>query len=143
MPSAITDKLLQGSWPQDMSQAYQHADVIVFCAQERPPPDHVVPPGKRLFYIPYDDTHDLRVVPIVDLQKLAKRLAEEIHAGKRVLVTCAMGLNRSGLLTALTLGRAYGMSGEQAVQRVRDRRPGALRNGIFARLARDLIDGRR
>ncbi len=143
MPSAITPFLMQGSWPRDMTLAFQHADTVVFCAQEMPPPKHTVPAGKATIYIPYDDTHDLSAVPIIDLQRLAKRLAGEIQRGRRVLITCAMGLNRSGLLSALTVARAYNVSGAEAVKLVKQKRNGALCNHVFAKLAQELADGKR
>ena len=45
--------------------------------------------------------------------------------------TCRLGLNRSALVTATALTYA-GMTGEQALARLRERRPGALFNGTFA-----------
>jgi hypothetical protein len=45
----------------------------------------------------------------------------ELEEGNRVLVRCQAGLNRSGLITALTLC-AYGMDGEEAIELIRSRR---------------------
>ena len=69
---------------------------------------------------------------------LIHELADWAHhrwsSGKRVLIRCAGGMNRSGLLVGLTLIRS-GMSAEGAVDLIRERRhPGALNNYSFVRL---------
>jgi len=46
-------------------------------------------------------------------------------AGKRVLVTCAQGINRSALIVALVL-MIHGMPAERAITRIR-----ALRKGVI------------
>jgi protein-tyrosine phosphatase len=48
-----------------------------------------------------------------------------------VLAHCGVGLNRSALMIALIL-RYLGMDGAAAVDRCRQRRPGALYNKVFA-----------
>jgi protein-tyrosine phosphatase len=48
-----------------------------------------------------------------------------------VLSHCGMGFNRSALVAGVILHK-LGMSGPDIVQRIRDRRPGALFNDCFA-----------
>jgi protein-tyrosine phosphatase len=64
----------------------------------------------------------------------AREVARRLRKGQRVLVTCAMGLNRSGLVSALAL-RMQGVPSERAIAAVRQARgPNALNNGQFRRL---------
>lgn len=67
----------------------------------------------------------------VELEAIAERVAEAVRAGRRVLVRCQAGLNRSGLVTALTLIR-LGHATNEAIDLIRERRsPDALFNGHF------------
>jgi protein-tyrosine phosphatase len=50
---------------------------------------------------------------------------------KRVLVHCAQGYNRSGLVNGVILN-VDGMPGVDAVKLIREKRPGALFNLVFA-----------
>ena len=65
------------------------------------------------------------------LHAVARLAAELVRRGDRVLAHCGVGLNRSALMCALIL-RYLGMDGAAAVERCRERRPGALYNDIFA-----------
>jgi protein-tyrosine phosphatase len=58
-------------------------------------------------------------------------VADLVTAGHRVLVHCRMGFNRSALVIATAL-TYMGLSGRQALQDLRRRRPGALFNEVFA-----------
>src|SRR5215813_6122389 len=69
-----------------------------------------------------------------DLEKLhavAKMGASLIRTGHRVLSHCGMGLNRSALMAGLIL-TYLGMPGAEAVELLRQTRPGALYNENFA-----------
>jgi hypothetical protein len=93
--------------------------------------DHGVPEaaGKFLYiYLPIQDGE----LPDLDrLHAVARLAAELVRRGDRVLAHCGVGLNRSALMIALIL-RYLGLSGEDAVARCRQRRPGALYNDVFA-----------
>ena len=54
-----------------------------------------------------------------------------VRAGHRVLSHCGMGFNRSALVAGLIL-HDLGMPGPSVVERLRERRPGALFNDRFA-----------
>jgi dual specificity protein phosphatase-like protein len=84
----------------------------------------------RLLYIyfPFDD-HELP--DLEQLHALAQLGAQLIAQGQRVLVHCAMGHNRSALLAGVIL-TYLGVSGAEAVTRLRQRRHGALYNTHFA-----------
>jgi protein-tyrosine phosphatase len=80
-------------------------------------------------YFPILDTADLP-----DLHKLHAIThlgARLIAAGNKVLSHCGMGFNRSALVAGLIL-TDLGMTGEAAVALLREKRPGALYNEVFA-----------
>ena len=71
-------------------------------------------------------------VPLI--HELADWAHDRWSSGRRLLIRCMGGMNRSGLLVGLTLIRS-GMSAEGAVDLIRERRhPGALNNYSFVRL---------
>ena len=61
------------------------------------------------------------------LHGIARLGASLVREGSVVLSHCGMGFNRSALVAGLIL-HELGMPGKDAVQRVRERRPGALFN---------------
>jgi protein-tyrosine phosphatase len=65
------------------------------------------------------------------LHALAKLGARLVGNGEKVLAHCGMGFNRSALVAGLVL-TYLGMNGEDAVALLREKRPGALFNEIFA-----------
>ena len=86
-------------------------------------------PGNFLYiYFPIDDG---QLPNLTRLHAVAMLGANLIQGGHRVLSHCGMGLNRSALMAALIL-RYLGTEPGCAVDRCRERRPGALFNPIFA-----------
>jgi protein-tyrosine phosphatase len=74
--------------------------------------------------------------PFSTLRSLAD-LVEDLRAdGKRVLIHCAAGINRSGLLSAASLIRG-GHDPDEAIDLVRQARSGALNNQNFVDLLHD------
>ena len=89
-----------------------------------------VPERCLYVYFPiYDD--DEQIPPLSKLRAIARMAATLIQEGHVVLSHCGMGYNRSAFVAGLILVE-IGMSGRQAVARLRERRPGALYNPIFA-----------
>lgn len=71
-------------------------------------------------------------VPVI--YDLADWAHDRWSSGRRVLIRCAGGMNRSGLLVALTLMKS-GLEADEAIALVRDRRhPWALSNRSFVEL---------
>ena len=81
-------------------------------------------------YFPFADD-DQSLPNVVKLRAIADMAASLIREGHRVLTHCNMGFNRSGLVAGLIL-KSLGFSGDAAVTRIRERRPGALYNDRFA-----------
>jgi protein-tyrosine phosphatase len=84
----------------------------------------------RLLYI-YFPFEDQELPDLHQLHALGQLGAQLVAQGQRVLVHCAMGHNRSALLAGVIL-TYLGMSGADAVARLRQRRHGALYNPHFA-----------
>jgi len=92
-------------------------------------PNHVL----YLYYPIFDED-----LPDLDKLKAVARLGSSlIQAGHKVLSHCGMGFNRSALVAGLILVH-LGMSGEEAYQLLRTKRPGALFNEVFANYLRGL-----
>lgn len=132
----LPGRLAQGSYPGASASIFKNWDVVVYCAEELQP-SVAAPTGKAVYYFPIDDDIYRPVPPEVSQLgwKLAGKLADHVRAGHRVLTTCAMGANRSGLINGMTLMRINGMSGATAVEIIkRNRRSGgqeALSNPMF------------
>lgn len=128
----IAPKLYQGSKPPIGERLREiGVDVLILCAMEYQPPESDFP-GVRVEHAPLDDGElDERQWKIA--QKAATKAALAVRSGKRTLVTCAMGANRSGLVTALTLRQLTGRSGSRIIRHIRDRRPGSLCNPWFVK----------
>ena len=90
----------------------------------------VIPNRCVYVYMPIDD--DDRELPnMTRLRAIARMAAALMAEGHRVLSHCGMGFNRSALMAGLILIE-LGMSGSEAVARLRTRRAGALYNDLFA-----------
>ena len=66
------------------------------------------------------------------LWTLAAAAADWIAEGRRVLVHCVAGINRSSLVNGMILFRAGFGDGPAIVSHIRQCRPGALMNATFA-----------
>jgi hypothetical protein len=93
--------------------------------------DHCIPTvPNQVLYI-YFPIYDEELPNLAKLNGVADIGAGLIRSGHRVLSHCGMGFNRSALVAGLILLR-LGMTGCEAVQRLRGCRPGALFNQVFA-----------
>ena len=93
--------------------------------------DHGVPTVPNQVLYLYYPIYDEELPNLAKLHAVADLAAALIRSGHRVLSHCGMGYNRSALVAGLTLCR-FGMSGAEAVARLRERRIGALFNDVFA-----------
>lgn len=126
----ITDRIAQGGLGHNPRQvpalvelAFSKFDVVVLCAVELQPKVHV-PKGKRLMRFPIDDDDYRPLPPEVGLlaHQMGAQLARLARSGKRVLITCAQGVNRSGLITAMTLLYATNLPPKAIVDLIRKKR---------------------
>ena len=93
--------------------------------------DECIPsaPGACLYI--YFPIFDEELPNLARLEGLAMLGAHLIRNGHRVLSHCGMGYNRSALVAGRILHQ-LGMRGPEILQRLRERRPGALFNEVFA-----------
>jgi protein-tyrosine phosphatase len=127
----IPKYLAQGSVPLDYDLRGRF-DTVVLCAEEL---QDVPLPGYEIIHAPFDDSGKPPTSAEVSIAwKAAKRVAKRVNAERRVLVTCHMGWNRSGLVTGFTL-IMLGLTARQAVDAIRMARgPSALGNRHFVKL---------
>jgi protein-tyrosine phosphatase len=99
----VIGNLWQGSAPPESDELCNDFDCLVLCAIEYQYPTKF--PGMELEKIPLHDdgVHILSLEEKKNTLQLAKRVCDWIQNEKRVLVTCAQGLNRSGLVVGLTM----------------------------------------
>ena len=93
--------------------------------------DHCIPTVPNHVLYVYFPIYDEDLPNLAKLNAVADMGAGLIRSGHRVLSHCGMGFNRSALVAGLILLR-LGMSGSEAVRRLRGCRPGALFNDVFA-----------
>jgi protein-tyrosine phosphatase len=125
----VSSKLYQGSVP-DPASSYESFSMIVLCAQEKQPE---LPRFKGTILRPaFDDTLMPTDQDIRRARDAAACVGAELMRGGRVLVTCAAGLNRSGLVTGLALTMMTRLSATEIVRMIRAARSeDALGNETF------------
>lgn len=141
--SEILPNLFVGSKPSP--GRHEGIDTIILAAMEYQPPADLFP-GTEVIHVPLDDAPDrpMREDEITAATKAAGRVARRLRAGRRVLATCQMGLNRSALVAALAMHEVYGMNADEIIARLRRARGAwSLSNPNFERLLRTVIDVRR
>lgn len=126
----VLEGLAQGSAPAPETPL--PFDVLVLCAREyQPKPASLYYPRKTVLYAPLDDSGRPPTRDEIGIAATTSRAALRAYQhGKRVLVTCWMGRNRSGLVTGLILMQ-LGYSSLEAITLVRCAREGALSNPFF------------
>lgn len=128
-------ELMLREWAESVPLGHDpRYDALVLCAEEVQftPRTRVKPP---IHHLPLrDEEVQLTLRAREATAATARRVARRVLLRQRVLVTCAMGLNRSGLVSALAL-RALGLEPAEAVSLVRRARgPLALSNAVFEQL---------
>ena len=131
----VVSGLFIGSMPPP---GQRDVDVIVLAAVEyQPPAEHF--PGTEVLHAPIDDDpkRPMTDAEITIAVRAAATVGRRLHARKKVLSSCAMGLNRSSLIAALAM---RGMSADQIIEKIRlARGPYALSNPNFERLIRVML----
>jgi protein-tyrosine phosphatase len=111
-------------------------DLLVLCARELQP-TRVAFHG-RVVRCPLRDA-------VLDHQELAtavlaaKEVGDMLIGGGRVLVTCAMGRNRSALVAGLALAMVTRMTADQIIRLIRARRDNSLTNEHFRDILQRLV----
>ena len=103
-------------------------DLVIFCAKDFAPPPQALqdrsPHRPRAYHAPLVDspTTPITAEETYIASQAANHAAQTFASGKRVLITCVEGKNRSGLVTALVHHMLTGDGGAAAVRHVRERR---------------------
>lgn len=126
-----------GAPPTGQGLAETGIDALVLCARDYQPAASFFP-GVEVLSVPGDDAPISKVPPavIAEWQRASLWVAAAVLRGKRVLVTCAAGRNRSGFVSALAVRQLTGLDGARCVEIVQNARPNALTNPTFANFIR-------
>ena len=130
----VGPNLWVGSRPLPGRYRWLHA--LVLTAIEYQPPGWAFP-GITIVRAPLDDdpSRPMTREEVDAAISGGRTVARFLTAHQRVLVTCAMGLNRSALVAALAMQDAFDMSADEAIYRIREARgPVALSNPNFTGL---------
>ena len=98
----VEDSLWIGGYKAPQNLPFK-PDLWVHCAEEIRPDSKL---AKKVIWLKMDDDEwDWRSHPkeVAEILKVVKRANKAIRGSKRVVVTCHMGLNRSGLVTGLLM----------------------------------------
>ncbi len=129
--SEVVPRLYQGGAVVP-GHSYDAFSLIILCAQEHQP---VLPHFRGQLLRPaFDDTTTPSSGEVGRAQVAARHVVREYRRNLQgnILVTCAMGWNRSGLVTALALTQLTGWSTGQIIDVIRRARgPNAMSNPAF------------
>lgn len=130
----VASRLHQGG-RVDETHHYPEFSMIVLCAREIQPAMSRF--GGKVIHAPFDDTHSPTERDLARAVDAACAVVREITIGGRVLVTCSMGWNRSGLVVGLALNQLTGLPAHRIVELIRKARgEDALSNQTFERIVR-------
>lgn len=127
--------LFIGSAPDGRTDVFDRFDYVVFSAQELQPA--TITPRDAMSSVircPLADADPPRPGDLNLARACARKVAILVQRGKRVLVTCAQGRNRSGLICGLVIRYLLpGVDGGGIVDHIRALRPYALTNLAYAK----------
>ena len=119
-------------------------DVMLSVASDLFPHSEVVASGFRRACIPFPDVvpPDETTVGISrnHLRLTSDFIQENVDRGRRVLVHCAGGKDRTGLVLAHYMAKRENLDAAEAIRRLREIRPEALSAEGWEGMARELID---
>lgn len=99
--------------------------------------DECIPTAPNHCLYVYFPIFDEELPNLNKLEAVVSLGAHLVANGHSVLSHCGMGFNRSALVAGRILHR-LGMPGHAVIERLRERRPGALFNDVFAAHIREL-----
>lgn len=134
--SNIVPRLWLGATPP-LDRDLPDFDLLVLCAAEVQP-ERVAFHGQVVRCPVVNDVLSHQELSRVIIS--SRMVAQALGAGKRVLVTCAAGINRSALVAALALARLTRASAADLIMLMRKKRhPNALSNAFFQHVLNNLV----
>jgi protein-tyrosine phosphatase len=127
-------EVLPGLWwsglPDDWAVLRDEVDAVIDLADPGPGPS--AEDLGELTYVkaPLEDGETLPEPVLLD--HLVGLVVDLVRQGRRVLVHCTFGKNRSGLVMALVVREVLGCDGPTALARVREVRDNAVNNDAFS-----------
>lgn len=120
----IVPQIWQGSYPGEGRYVSASGfSQLVLCAQELQTPASEFPDVEVVHAPNYDDgVHDLTRDLLRIAIDAARRVDVAYRQGRKVLITCRAGLNRSGLVTGLALHMIFGWDGRTCIRRIQKKR---------------------
>lgn len=124
-------QIIPGLWCGGRPSAYASKYDLVICCEDKIRPER--DPGFRgmVVHVPMKDSEDFDPDP-VQCNGAAELAHAFLLADRRVFIHCAAGVNRTGVVAALTLTR-FGYKPQAAIDLLREVRPGMLFNQRFCR----------
>jgi protein tyrosine phosphatase len=130
----IVPNLWMGAWPAyDVKLEY---DMIVCVSDNRP--NYTVLKNKTvLVWFPFEDS-EYQKPDTEKLEQVVKMVVDSVQSGKSTLVHCTAGINRSGLIAAMSLVR-MGYDTDKAIALLREKRGEVvLYNDLFERIVGEM-----
>ncbi len=140
----LTGRILQGGIRDVGTANPHHVDVIVLCAEELQfeKGDPFLDEFEEIIRAPNDDAVLTRQQLAIAVSA-AHKVVEHFKRGKTILVTCAQGRNRSGLVNAMALHMITGRPGKECIAIIQKCRENALTNPWFNRFLDQIPEKRR
>ena len=127
-------EVLPGLWwsglPDDWDVLRDQVDAVIDLADPGPGPSAEDLGDITYVKAPLEDGETLPEQVLLD--HLTGLVVDLVRQGRRVLVHCTFGKNRSGLLMALVVREVLGCDGPTALARVRAVRDNAVNNDAFS-----------
>ena len=132
--SYIAPGIYQGSRPSNSLQLINDKfTVLVLSAVEFQPQDSRYK-NIKIIKAPIRDSYDITNEEVNKAITCSNAVCKDIVSGGKALITCYMGWNRSGLITAFCLINLYKMNGRQAVNHIKFMRKNSLNNEVFVKI---------
>lgn len=115
-------------WPEGkLDWMRENVDaVVVLAKREDPELDQLMADGALTYWhCPVVDSHK-DIAPEIP-EQVVPWVVQAIRGGSRVLVCCLAGRSRSGITCGLVLRELEDLTGEEAIEKLRERRPGAIK----------------
>lgn len=140
-----------GSHPNETSQELNKFSLLVLCAEECQPIDSEIKHFKgRIFRPAFKDSNYISTNDNTRITLSITEIVQTVNNGKKVLITCAAGLNRSAFVAGLSILQLVPtLSANDVIEMIRKKRSHpmalgavALGNKLFCELLYKVADSR-